>query len=193
MSRAARRADLLRTAAALVNERGIGALTIEALAEAAGVAKTLPYAYFDSKDDVLLALFDDVIGDIDHRIADAVATGGEFETIIRRSLDIWFEAVRSDGRLLEGLLDGRAFDGLAVAIRARDRTSHKLWHDVVVEHLDLIDSQAHVLAAVLNNSATGVVDLWVRRRGSKAELVDAFVVAALGAAEALRGARRRPM
>jgi AcrR family transcriptional regulator len=186
MKREDRRAALLQAAEELIDERGIGAFGFEALAEAAGVAKTLPYAYFESKDEVLLALFDRVIGGLDAEVEAVARSGGSFEEVVRGSLEVWFDAVRDEGRLLAGLLDGRAVPGLAPAIRRRDRASHKLWHDVVVEHLGLGDPSAHVLAAILNESATGVVQLWVARRGSRAELVETFVLATLGAAAALR-------
>lgn len=189
MSRPHRKAALLEIAARLINERGISELSFEAMADAGDVAKTLPYAYFQSKDEVLLTLFEQVIGALDERVRAVVDSGHDLETIIRDSLDVWFEAVRTDGRLLEALLDGRAVAGLAAAVRQRDLASHKLWHDVVVEHLDLVDTEAHVLAAMLNESATGIVTLWVSRRGSKKALVDAFVAAALGAAAALAGER----
>jgi AcrR family transcriptional regulator len=190
MTRPQRREALLDVAAQLINERGITDLSFEAMADAAGVAKTLPYAYFESKDEVLLTLFERVIGGVDDRVKAIVDSGEDLESVIRRSLDVWFEAVRTHGRQLEGLLDGRAVAGLADAVRARDLASHKLWHDVVVEHLGLVDIAAHVLAAMLNESATGIVALWVGRRGRKQDLVDAFVAAALGAAAALAGPPR---
>lgn len=186
MARPQRQAALLETAAQLVNERGINGFSFEALADAAGVTKTLPYAYFASKDDLLLTLFEQVIGGLDDRVRAVVDSGGTLEDVLRDALDVWFDAVRTDGRLLEALLDGRAVAGLAAAIRRRDLASHKLWHDVVIEHLGLADADAHVLAAMLNESATGIVALWVRRRGAKKDLIDAFITAALGAARALQ-------
>ena len=68
MSREDRRSFLLETAAALVEQGGAGALTFEAVADAAGVTKSLPYAYFESKDEILLILFDRVIGGLDAEV-----------------------------------------------------------------------------------------------------------------------------
>lgn len=183
-----RRAFLLDTAAALVDRDGAGALTFEALADAAGVTKTLPYAYFESRDEVLLTLFDRVIGDLDAQVDAELQSAEPFEVIVRSSLSIWFDAARDHGRLVGALLDARAVPGLAAAIRRRDRASHKRWHDLVVERFALADRDAHVLAAMLNSTATAIVMLWLSRRGTREGLIESFVLMANGAAAALHDA-----
>jgi AcrR family transcriptional regulator len=186
MTRPKRREALLEAACTVVADGGVGACSFEAIADAAGVAKTLPYAYFESVDEVLLSLFDHVIGELDTEIEQVVATQASFEELLRRSLDVWFDAVRTRGALIAALLDGRAHLGLADRIRQRDKRSNKLWHDVVAAHLGLGDPDAHLLAVMLNTSATGVIQLWVARRGSRADLLDAYVAMVAGAAAALQ-------
>ena len=185
MTREDRRRWLLDAATALVEQGGVGAVTFEAVADAAGVAKTLPYAYFDSKDEILLTLFDRVIGELDDQVEAVLAGGGEFADVVRRSLDVWFDAVRDHGRLVGALLDGRSVAGLDAAIRRRDRQSLKQWHDLVADRFHLDDPEAQVLAAMLTSTATAVVELWARRKGTRAGLVDAFVAMAEGAAAGL--------
>ena len=185
MTRGDRRTFLVDTAAALVDNGGAGALSFESLADAAGVAKSLPYAYFESKDEILVELFDRVIGQIDADVEAVVNAGGDFEDVLARALDVWFDAVRDHGRLVGALLDARAVPGLAAAVSRRDRASHKLWHDLVVERFGLRDPEAHLLAAMLNTTATATVALWVTKKGSRAALVAGFCGMALAAAEAL--------
>jgi len=182
MSREDRRASFLDVAAALIDEAGIGALTFESLADAAGVAKTLPYAYFDSNDEILLTLFDRVIGNIDGQVESVLSSDDDFETIIRLSLDVWFDAARDHGRLVGALLDGRSFPGLGAAVKRRDRASHKLWHDLVVDRFGLADREGHLLAAMLNATATSTIELWIARKGSRSGLVASFVTLASAAA-----------
>jgi AcrR family transcriptional regulator len=186
MTRDDRRAALLETAAELVDAEGVGALTFERLADRAGVAKTLPYAYFDTKDQILLTLFDRVIGRLDDEVAAVLASGDGFDAIVRRSLEVWFDATRDHGRLVGALLDGRSLPGLADAVRRRDRESDKAWHDLVAEHFDLADGDAHLLAAMLTRTATATVQLWLARRGARTALIDSFVVMASGAAAGLQ-------
>jgi AcrR family transcriptional regulator len=185
MSRHDRRESFLDVAAALVDDAGIGALSFESLADAAGVAKTLPYAYFDSKDEILLTLFDRVIGSIDGQVEAVLTSGEDFEHLVRKSLDVWFAAARGHGRLVGALLDGRSFPGLAEAVERRDRASHKLWHDLVADRFGLTDSDAHLVAAMLNSTATATIELWIARKGSRTALVDSFVTVASAAVAAL--------
>lgn len=187
MSREDRRAAFLDVAAGLVEEGGVAAVSFEAVAVAAGVAKTLPYAYFESVDDILVTVFDRVVGEIDAAIEAILGADDEpFGAVVEQALGVWFDAVRDHGRLVAALLGGRAHPGLASAIDRRDRASHKQWHDLVVARFGVADPNAHLLAAMLTSTATATVQLWSARRGSRAALVDGFVAMAEGAAAALR-------
>lgn len=191
MSREARRAAFIDAAAALVEEGGVAAVSFEALAEASSVAKTLPYAYFASVDEILVDLFDRVVGGIDRRIETILLSGEPFGAVVGGALGVWFDAVRDHGVLVSALLDGRSHPALVAATRRRDRDSHKRWHDLVAAELGLVDPEAHLLAAMLTSTATATVQLWAARRGSRAALVAGVVAMAQGAAEALGGHQRR--
>ena len=191
MSRAARREAFLDAAATIIEAGGVGALSFESVAGEAGVAKTLPYAYFESVDDILVTLFERVIGAIDATIERILSSTDEaaFGVVVERALEAWFDAVAGHGRLVAALLDGRAHPGLAAAIRRRDRASHEQWHDLVADRVGLDDHDAHLLAAMLTSTATATVGLWTGRRGSRASLVAGFVAMAEGAAAALAARR----
>lgn len=190
MSRDDRRRSLLDAAEAVIEREGVGACSFEAVALDAGVAKTLPYAYFDSLEDLLVTVFDDVIGTLDAAIEETVRSGlqegASFGTLLERSLAHWFDAVSSRGRLLAALLDAGGVASLRGAVRARGRRSQKLWHDVAVDVLHLDDVNAHLLSSLANRGATGLIDLWVRRRGSREGLTASYVAALEAAAAALR-------
>ena len=188
MRREDRRAAFLGAAAAIVEEGGAGALTLDALAARAGVAASLPYAYFDSKEELLLLLFDQVIGGLDEQVDGVLADeAAGLDELVRRSLDVWFVAAHDHGRLVGALLDGASIPGLRAAVARRDEASHERWHRVVAERLDLPDPEAHLFAAMLNRSATATIELCLSRRGSREALTAAFVAMAQGAAAGLRG------
>ncbi len=189
MSREDRRASLLEVAASIVDHRGAGALTFDALATGAGVAPSLPYAYFGSKEDLLLVLFDQVIGALDDQVEAVLADPEtDFEGLVRRSLDVWFVAATEHGRLVGALLGGASLPGLRAAVARRDRSSHERWHDAVAERLGLDDPAAHLLAAMLNRTATATIELWLSRASSRDDLTERFVAMAHGAAAGLRRA-----
>jgi AcrR family transcriptional regulator len=185
LPRSERRAMFLGAAAALIESGGLAACTIDAIAERTGVTKTLPYAYFPTRDHLLVELFEEVVGSLDAAVAAIATGGGPFGEIVERSLGVWLDATRTQGRLLGHLLDGRAVPMLAASIARRDEASHALWRRVVTERFDASPADAHVLAALLNRGATGVVELWVRRAAPRRELVGSFVAAAEAAAAAM--------
>lgn len=184
MTRAARRDALLDAAAGLVADGGVASLRFDALAHAAGVAPSLPYAYFEDVDEILLTLFDRVIGELDDRVAELAAGDDDLPTLLADALAVWFDAVRDHGRLVGALLDGAATPALAAAVRRRDLASHKRWREVLLANTDADGADVEVLAAMVNVTATATVQLWVGRRGSRAALTEAFVRAVVAAAGA---------
>lgn len=192
LSRDERRRMLLEAAEAIIERRGVGACTLDAIATEAGVAKSLPYAYFASIDDVLVTVFDDVIGSLDEGVSETVVAGLDdrvgFAVILERALARWFEEVGARGRLIGALLDGGGVPALREAVQARDRRSDKLWHDVCVDLLGLDDPDADVLSSLINRGATGLIDLWVvHGRSDRFALTASYVAAMQGAARELRG------
>lgn len=72
MSKSARRHQLLDVAAAKVMEHGLAAMSMERVAEWAGVSKALPYAHFDNVEHLLVALYQREAIAIGREITDAL-------------------------------------------------------------------------------------------------------------------------
>ncbi len=78
LTRAERRSQqLLRAAARLMERDGSQAVSMQALAEEAGVSVGLIYRYFGGKDDLLLAVILDVLDAFATRVPEAVEAAGE--------------------------------------------------------------------------------------------------------------------
>lgn len=78
LTRAERRSRQLLDAAARLMERdGSQAVSMQAVAEEAGVSVGLIYRYFGGKDDLLLAVIVDVLGAFELRVPAAVESAGE--------------------------------------------------------------------------------------------------------------------
>jgi TetR/AcrR family transcriptional regulator, cholesterol catabolism regulator len=78
LTRAQRRSEQLLTAAARLMERdGSQAVSMQAVAEEAGVSVGLIYRYFGGKDDLLLAVIVDVLDAFSTRVPEAIEAAGD--------------------------------------------------------------------------------------------------------------------
>ena len=109
---------ILITAEALLGERAFDDISIEDLAGGAGISRPTFYFYFSSKDEVLLALLDRVITEVEHRIAELPR---DFEG---DPAGAW---TRSIGTFVEVFVSHRGVSIAAIAARARNVEVRALW------------------------------------------------------------------
>jgi AcrR family transcriptional regulator len=65
----ARRAQLVETARGLLEERGVGTMSVEDVADAAGVSRSLVYAYFGDRDGLVAEVFLGVLSELELAMA----------------------------------------------------------------------------------------------------------------------------
>ncbi|MEF2977378.1 TetR/AcrR family transcriptional regulator [Subtercola sp. YIM 133946] len=109
---------LLATAERLLAERTLDDISIEDLATGAGISRPSFYFYFGSKDEVLLALLDRVIGEVQARVAGLPRS---FDT---EPAETWR---RSLGVFVEVFAEHRAVSAAAVTARLRNAEIDALW------------------------------------------------------------------
>ncbi|MDN4645246.1 TetR/AcrR family transcriptional regulator [Arthrobacter sp. PsM3] len=109
---------ILVTAEALLGERAFDDISIEDLARGAGISRPTFYFYFSSKDEVLLALLDRVITEVEHRVGELPR---DFET---DPAGAW---TRSIGMFVEVFVNHRGVATAAIAARARNDEVRALW------------------------------------------------------------------
>jgi AcrR family transcriptional regulator len=147
---------ILVTAEALLGKRGFDDISIEDLARGAGISRPTFYFYFSSKDEVLLALLDRVITEVEHRVGELPR---DFES---DPAGAW---TRSIGMFVEVFVAHRGVATAAIAARARNDDVRALWsksmHSWADFSTDVIQSEqargaapggidAHDLAVSLN-------------------------------------------
>jgi AcrR family transcriptional regulator len=91
------RSRILAAAEKLFSRDGFDATTVDGIARAAGVNKALIYYHFESKDDLLLKLFESIIAEVEAHAEEAgAAAGGDPAEVLRRELrsEIEFLAAR---------------------------------------------------------------------------------------------------
>lgn len=101
--------DLLDAAARLVVERGVEALTTREIAEAAGAPVASLYQYFADKEDVLLALAQRDMDEMDTQVATDLAALDELTiaTLVSTTMAAYVEVYRRRPAFVEIYLRGR--------------------------------------------------------------------------------------
>lgn len=157
LSRAQRRAQLLDVAADLLVNKGAQAVTMERLAEWAGVSKALPYSHFENSNDVLLALRNRE----NRRVAEQiwrVACAARVGTRTAAVTAAFFDAVEDSSDLL-GVLTG---PGAIVAgpDEARQREGAEFVVRLLERHFSMSRERAIAVGPVLLGAFIGAADGW---------------------------------
>jgi AcrR family transcriptional regulator len=104
--KAARREQLLDTAATMLVEQGLARFTMDALAAAAGVSKALPYRHFNNVTAVIGALYERELGHVGAAIDEATRVMTTGEQMLAAATAAYFAAVDERGRVLAQLAGG---------------------------------------------------------------------------------------
>jgi len=155
-----RRAQLLDSAAELVLADGPGALTMERLAERAGVSKGLGYVYFRDAEDVALALWDREVSEVYGRVEEAMGTAGSFEEGLARAVGAYFDVVATRGSLV-GRLQAH-FGGARAPRRTARRVRSFLgfWARRLEQLPGVEPRTALALAGMMVNAADAAARTW---------------------------------
>jgi AcrR family transcriptional regulator len=149
MSRTARGLQLLDVVEALALDEGAPAVTMERIAELAGVAKPVVYRHFGNASAALLAVLERRWAEIDPDL-DAIFSGGaDFEAVLRRQAEHYLGEMAADRYLIRRLL-ATAMDhpAIARAWRARlDRRGRDL-AAILMRDFDLSQGAAATLATL---------------------------------------------
>ena len=196
---AERHQQYLRCAADLVLSDGVGAVTMDAVAAAAGVNKALLYRQFANRGELLLALFERETRALDAAVLGAMEGVDGFEGQLRAWVKAWFDFVGSRGLLLGRMMEARTVSD-EVAGRHRERTGTiadvmGAWYAGAFEiPADVARDAAGMLSAAL----AGVIERWaeVPTSATRRRLEPAYVDAVLGTLRQLEathaaGRRRR--
>lgn len=93
LSAADRRAQLLDVAGGLFAEHGFYGLSMEQLADAAGVSKPVLYQHFPSKRDLYLALVRDAVREMEERVRTALAGTTDNRARLEGAIAAYFDFV----------------------------------------------------------------------------------------------------
>jgi len=186
LAAADRREQLLDVAARILLDDGFLALSMEAVAQRAGVSKGLGYAYFKNADDLAIALYDREVGEVYRRVEEAVKRADAFEARIRASVRAYLDAGRERGAviaILQARLQGRWF---ARSGRRRVGEFLAFWAKQLSSDLGIEREVAEPLAAAMLSATESAVRAATARRIPRAQVEETCVRFTLGGLGAFR-------
>lgn len=188
-----RRNHLVDVAAHIVRTQGLGAVTMERIAETAGVSKGLGYAYFENSAEVLEAVRVREIDRLIVRVGEAMDEAGSgYEDRIRAALRAFVSAIMESAGLFRALL------GADVGRLVTDDDRRASWPAVVAsfaelarDEYELPPAQAELAASVFLSGLASIADRVVRHPDRRDEIEDTYIRMILGGLAALRSSPGR--
>jgi AcrR family transcriptional regulator len=181
-----RHSQLLRVAAALVAETGAEQVTMEAVADQAGVSKALVYRHFDNAEALLLELAERELITAAGEIATTMRRAVTFEDSVRLALGAWFDVLTERGPLVISLLESPTLAGpLGERRRALRRSIGEHFSTLAAANYQLSPLQANVATTILLAGLEGVIDCWLDGRAPRWQLVDTYSTICLAGYRAL--------
>jgi len=180
LSAADRREQLLDVAAELVRDSGFLALSMESVAQRAGVSKGLGYAYFENADALALALYDREVGALYREVEAAVSAASGFEARVRAGVHVYLDVVAERGALIGALevrMQGRWFRR---AGRKRVGQFLAFWAEQIERELGVTPEVAAALAAAKTSAVDACARAARRRKLPRAQVESLCVDFALG-------------
>lgn len=190
---AEQRRDQLLDAAGEIIERARtpAALTMEGLADKAGVSKALVYIHFPTRDDVLLGLLAREIAVRDEMLRRTPDDSASVEERLRWWTKGFFDFVEHRGTVLNVLLRPPREAAVERAARARHDRVIDTWVESAVRTHGGDADVARVATELISASAVRAAELWKERKLQRGLVERVFLASALATTEALTRRRAR--
>jgi AcrR family transcriptional regulator len=177
MTRQERREQFLDVAARLIQRGGLGAVTMERVAEHSGISKRILYRHFANADQLLAELFRREVVRSRAQIRDAIETNPGLAS--RAGLRTLFQSLTEGDHVLPELLALRSSVSgpLEEAKEAFLVEGEQYFSATYRDHLGLSETTARIAATVVMAAMSGAMRSWDKAYGSPEEIE--AVVAAL--------------
>ena len=185
MAKSQRRQQLLDVAAAKVVEHGLAAMSMERVAEWAGVSKALPYAHFDNVESLLVALYQREWVAIGHEIVSALDAAGPDEDLAKVRVTAYFDAVAERTPVITALTaPGSTVPRDADPDGEGGRFSARLLH----RYHQVDKARARAVSGMLQGAFFGATTTWLHGLAEREVLEEhlASIIRALAEPEAVR-------
>ena len=190
LARAERRDLLLDVAAELVVSADADAVTMEAVAEQAGVSRALVYKHFANRTELLASLYRRESVLLHQELTDAVAAADTLEDKLRALVRGALQSQSSRGATFAALrAAGMRTNDRRDEQRARDRVTLRYFTSLAVRDYGLDQARARAGLAIIFGSIDGVIARWrTRPTADHARLLeDSYAAMAIGGLKELAG------
>lgn len=182
LSKDQRREQLLDVAAEFVLAHGLAPLTMERLAEAAGVSKALPYAHFHNAEHLLVTLYQRTSVALGASVWEALESAGPDDDLARVWIRAHFRCGATQGVVFEALIK----PGSTVPAKAnRDGGGELFVGRLLHRYFDVDADHAQTISGVILGAFLGASHMWLRAEAPRqtieaalADIVRALVAAA---------------
>jgi len=192
--RDARREALLDAASKLLDEGGVAAVTMDAVAVAAGVSRPLVYKHFANRDQLIADLWRRETAINDRRVFDSVRDLPDFESVVRGAVEAIVELLRERGRNAS-LLRGETFDPEVRAEQEERRRAVRAWYvDRIVDEFGIDKADAGVAVTVFFAGLDSMLADWrsIVADDDRHHVVEVFVQLVMGGLRAVQAATQPP-
>jgi AcrR family transcriptional regulator len=163
LTRVDRRDALLTTAAAILTDDSVEAVTMEAVAERAGVSRPLVYKHFANRGELLAAVYQREAGVLHDELATTVRQAATVSDMFRALIRGALKAQADRGTALAAL---RAAGGWNHALREqqrqRDQTTVRYFATRVSQEFGVREPEATLAVAILLGAIENVLAQWRR-------------------------------
>ena len=157
MTRDVRRAQLLDAAVALLEAEGPGAVTMERLADRAGVSKPVVYDHFANRTELVLGVLARTWAEIDAGLAARAATPATPAARLRATFEALLDTAARQGPNVRALVDSVSADPEVERARRRAEGEGGDWAAGLERDLALAPAIAAAAAATLRAAMVGAV------------------------------------
>lgn len=189
LARADRREVLLDAALALVTAGDVDAVSIESVADRAGVSRPLVYKHFANRGDILIALYHRESERLHKDLSVDVVAAGTVEDQYRALFRGSMRAAKERGQIFERL---RAAAGMSPQLREvareRDRKTVAYYARHAVAELGIARAEAESVTAMLLGAIAPALALWHAHptNDHAVKLEDAYMTIVSGTLDRLR-------
>lgn len=156
-----RREQYFKVAGELAIKQGVDAVTMEAVAAGVGVNKALLYRQFSNRGELLLALHQRTVSELDRRIVAAIQSERTLEDKVRAWIHEWFDYMSDYGLLLRRMMEAPTVAReVERPARSRQQKVNQRNGDWYSAELGLPIDVGRDAAAIIYFSLGGVIERW---------------------------------